>query len=139
MLGLVALSLAVFGACLALFLLLRQSSLGDGARVDAASRAYLGDIRDGRYAQAHARLCPNVNVGTLEAFTERLRRDRGAGRGLTGYDLRVTFTKETLELTSATGSATFADGTRETVQYELSKVDASDPGCLVTFDDLSVG
>ncbi len=133
------LSLVGIGACLGLFLLIRHSALGEGAAVHGSASAYLRDVRAGRYAQAYARLCSDGNVGTAQAFAERLQRDRAAGHGLTGYDLHVTVTKETFDLTTAAGSATFADGTREPVQYELRRVDAGDPGCLLTFDDLSVG
>ena len=85
------------GACTSLFFLFRHGTRGKGVRVLEAAEAYLGDVRAGRYAQAYDRLCGG-NVGTYEDFAARL-----SAVTVTGYDLHVTFTKETLNLTSAAG------------------------------------
>jgi hypothetical protein len=118
-----------------LFVSLRHVGSGSGSKAVATAKAYLADVGAGRYSEAYARLCPNPNVGTLSDFTARMMRARATGHVPGNYQLHVTFTNETLKLTSAAGRATYADGTDDSVLYDLATADGLP--CLVTYDSFS--
>jgi hypothetical protein len=88
-------------------------------------RGYYADLRDGRYSQAYARLCEPG--GTEQAFVADQRQRAQTGKGVTSYDIHAGFTKDTSHLGSAGGVVTLADGSTQTVRFDLETLQMLDP------------
>lgn len=119
----VAVGLVVAGATL----LIVQIAFRNGLTA-AASRqvsAWLHDVKDAKYSQAYDRLCAGVGP-SREQFVNSLSQASLRGHGVKSYSIYNTFTKESLTLSTAVGTVTFADGTTKSISYDLSPV--NDPG-----------
>jgi hypothetical protein len=88
------------------------------------------------YTKAYRRLCSPQE--SLEGYSARLAQARSRGHGIASFKLNLTFTNETLRLRSARGKVTFADGSVESVEYDVQPLNSnSGPSCIDAFDDLS--
>ncbi len=84
-------------------------------------KAYLSDLRDGRYAAAYDRLCDGGATAT--AFVERQQALAAGGRAVTSFEIHPGFTGDTSTFGSAGGVVTYADGSRATLRFDLQTID----------------
>jgi hypothetical protein len=125
---------ATFGAGGLLVWMLTNGSLS--TNTTRAVHAYLLDLKNADYTKAYRRLCSPQE--SLEGYSARLAQARSRGHGIASFKLNLTFTNETLRLRSARGKVTFADGSVESVEYDVQPLNSnSGPSCIDAFDDLS--
>ena len=116
-------------------LLWRLTNGGLGASTTRAVHAYLIDLKDANYSEAYAQLCSPQE--SLKSYSARLADARSRGHGITSFRLNSAFSKETFNLRSATGKVTFADGSVESVSYDVEPASSSGRGCLDADDSFS--
>jgi hypothetical protein len=92
--------------------------------------AFLDDVRDVRYGAAYDRLCHASSYNeTRPEFVTRMTEARRAGRGVRSFRLTANVDRETLAFSRISGTVTLADGSREEVNFDLSRQAGS--SCLV--------
>jgi hypothetical protein len=128
----IAVGLAIGGAAL----LIIQIAIHAGLNAQASRQvsAYLHDVKDAKYSQAYDRLCAGVGP-SREEFESSLTQANLHGHGVKSYSIYNTFTKETLTLSTAVGTVTFADGTTKSLSYDVLPLNQPGaPKCISGYD-----
>lgn len=84
-------------------------------------KAYLSELRDGRYAEAYERLCDGDQ--SVQAFVERQQGLAAGGRAVASFQIHPGFTGDSSTFGSAGGVVTYADGSTATLRFDLQTFD----------------
>ncbi len=127
----VAVGVVVGGATLLIVQIAFNGGLNTGASRQVS--AYLRDVKDAKFSQAYDRFCPEVI--SRQDFVSSLAQAKLDGHGVKSFRVHTSFSKESLSLSTAVGTVTFADGTTKSVSYDV--VPFNDPGgskCITGYD-----